>query len=192
MRQFIPGTSIPYNGGGMFSVFRPMIQATDGLSLRQVCSITGLEPSTIQNWIKRGFVMHPVEKKYRERHLARILLISALRDCMKIDSIGELLVVVNGDADDTGDDIISEEQLYDYLCEIIGTADERALSLEEIPKTVRLVTKDYVPTDNTASGRLNEALTVMVFAFTAGQYKKEADKRFSQLKEKHLSTEENK
>ncbi len=136
--------------------------------------------------------MHPVEKKYRERHLARILLISALRDCMKIDSIGELLVVVNGDADDTGDDIISEEQLYDYLCEIIGTADERALSLEEIPKTVRLVTKDYVPTDNTASGRLNEALTVMVFAFTAGQYKKEADKRFSQLKEKHLSTEENK
>ena len=115
MRQFVPGTSIPHEGGGMFSVFRPMIQATDGLTLRQVCSITGLEPSTIQNWIKRGFVSHPVEKKYRERQLARILLISALRDCMKIDSIGELLTIVNGDTEDTSDDIISEEQLYDYL-----------------------------------------------------------------------------
>ena len=191
MRQFVPGTSIPHEGGGMFSVFRPMIRATDGLTLRQVCSITGLEPSTIQNWIKRGFVSHPVEKKYRERQLARILLISALRDCMKIDSIGALLATVNGNADDTGDDIISEEQLYDYLCAIIGRASGE-LSVEVIPSAVAAVTKDYVPTDNTASGRLNEALTVMVFAFTAGQYKKEADKRFSQLKEKHLSTEENK
>ena len=183
LRQFVPGTSIPHEGGGMFSVFRPMIRATDGLTLRQVCSITGLEPSTIQNWIKRGFVSHPVEKKYRERQLARILLISALRDCMKIDSIGELLTIVNGDTEDTSDDIISEEQLYDYLCEIIGTADEGALSFEEIPETVRSVTKDYVPTDDTAAERLNEALTVMVFAYTAGQYKKEADKRCLQLKE---------
>ena len=183
MRQFVPGTSIPHEGGGMFSVFRPMIRATDGLTLRQVCSITGLEPSTIQNWIKRGFVSHPVEKKYRERQLARILLISALRDCMKIDSIGDLLAIVNGDTEDTSDDIISEEQLYDYLCEIIGTADEGALSFEEIPETVRSVTKDYIPTDDTAAERLNEALTVMVFAYTAGQYKKEADKRFLQLKE---------
>ena len=145
------------NTGGGFSLYRPMIQAADGLTLRQVCSITGLEPSTVQNWIRRGFVAHPVEKKYRERQLARILLISELRDCMKIDSIGALLATVNGDADDTGDDIISEEQLYEE------------------------VTQDYVPTDETAARRLNAALTVMVYAYTAGQYKKEADRRLQSI-----------
>ncbi len=92
MQTIVPGTSMPYEEGGMFALFRPMIRATDGLTLRQVCSLTGLEPSTIQNWIKRGYVAHPVEKKYRERQLARILLISALRDCMKIDSIGALIL----------------------------------------------------------------------------------------------------
>ncbi len=180
LQQFVPGTALPFDGGGgMFSMFRPLIQATDGLSLRQVCSVTGLEGSTIQNWIKRGFVSHPVDKKYRERQLARILLISALRDCMKIDNIGSLLATVNGNADDTGDDIISEEQLYDYLCEVIGKAGEGALSMDAIPQTVREVTRDYVPTDDTAAARLNNALTVMVYAYTAGQYKKEADKRYN-------------
>ena len=135
MQQFVPGTVIRREGGdGMFAMFRPMIQATDGLTLRQVCSITGLEGSTIQNWIKRGFVSHPIEKKYRERQLARILLISSLRDCMKIDNIGSLLHIINGNADDTGDDIISEEQLYDYLCEIIGNADSGTLTLEKVPR----------------------------------------------------------
>ena len=92
MQNLVPGAVITRDGGdGMFAMFRPLIQATGGLSLRQVCSVTGLEASTIQNWIKRGFVSHPAEKKYRERQLARILLISALRGCMKIESIGALL-----------------------------------------------------------------------------------------------------
>lgn len=184
MQTTVPGTSMPYEKGGMFSLFRPMIQATDGLTLRQVCSLTGLEPSTIQNWIKRGYVAHPVQKKYRERQLARILLISVLRDCMKIDSIGALLATVNGDADDTGDDIISEEQLYDYLCAVIGRASGD-LSVEAIPTAVAAVTKDYVPTDDTALSRLNEALTVMVYAYTAGIYKQEADKRLMEIREKY-------
>ncbi len=186
MQRFVPGTSVPYDGGeSVFKMFRPLIQATDGLSLGQVCSVTGLESSTIQNWVKRGFVAHPVQKKYRERQLARILLIAALRDCMRIDDIGTLLESVNGDADDTGDDIISEEQLYDYLCAVIGTALTGSLSLRQIPEAVRAVTEDYVPTDDTAAGRLNAALTVMVYAYTACLYKKEADKRFQMIKEKH-------
>ena len=54
----VPGTVMPLSdiSGGMFSIFRPMIEAADGLSLGQVCAITGLEYSTVQNWVKRGFV----------------------------------------------------------------------------------------------------------------------------------------
>ena len=185
MQQLAPGTP-GISDSGMFARFRPLIQATDGLTLRQVCALTGLEGSTIQNWIKRGFVAHPVEKKYRERQLARILLIAALRDCMRIDDIGALLRLVNGDADDTGDDIISEEQLYDYLCAVIATAAADTLSFGQIPEAVRAVTEDYVPVGDTAAERLNEALTVMVYAYTAGQYKQEADKRLLELKEKNV------
>ena len=111
--KMVPGTAIPYaDSNGMFAMFRPLIRATDGLTLGQVCAITGLEVSTIQNWVKRKFVPRPVEKKYHERQLARILLISALRDGMKIDAIGELMTMVNGDADDVSDDIISEALLH--------------------------------------------------------------------------------
>ena len=83
MQQKVPGTSIPFDGNSLFEKYRPLIEAADGLTLSQVCNLTGLEPSTIQNWVKRHFVSRPVAKKYRERQLARILLISSLRDCMK-------------------------------------------------------------------------------------------------------------
>lgn len=181
--RLVPGTTIVYTeGGGVFAMFRPLIRATNGLTLGQVCAITGLEASTIQNWVKRRFVPRPVEKKYHERQLARILLISALRDCMKIDSIGELMTLVNGDTDDVSDDIISEERLYDYLCEIIGRLDGGAPSVGEVPALVGAVTEDYDPPDDEASERLEAALTVMVYAYVAGRYKQEAEHCFRRMK----------
>ena len=174
-----------YEGsGGMFSLFRPLIQATDGLSLGQVCKLTGLEPSTIQNWVKRGYVSRPEEKKYRERQLARILLISSLRDCMQLDRIGELMSFVNGDANDTGDDIISEEQMYDYFCGVIGRTEHTAMTAEKISELVGEVTADYQPPNETAASTLKQALTVMVLAYVAGVYKRNADALFQQMKEK--------
>lgn len=75
MNNYIPGTIIPSDKNQMrpFSLLSPMISAADGLSLSQVCAITGLEPSTIQNWVKRNFVPHTIKKKYYARHVARIL-----------------------------------------------------------------------------------------------------------------------
>ena len=182
LQEHVPGTVMPYSeAGGMFSIFRPLIQATDGLTLGQVCAITGLEPSTVQNWVKRGFVPHPVRKKYHERQLARILLISALRESMQIDRIGELMALVNGSADDAGDDIVSEERLYDYLCEAIGQTD--ALALADIPRTVQAVTADYSGPTPDAARRLRLALCAMVSAYTAAQYKQAAEQWMEQMKE---------
>lgn len=181
----VPGTTMPYAGEeGMFAMFRPLIKATNGLTLGQVCAITGLEPSTIQNWIKRGFVAHPIQKKYYERQLARILLISTLRDSMKIDQIGELMARVNGDADDESDDIITEEALYDDLCEIIRRRDESPAGMDAVPELVRQVTESYDPPTPDAAERLQTALTVMVYAYTAGEYKREAERCFERLQKK--------
>ncbi len=175
-QQFVPGTKIEYDGKkGMFSLFQPLIKATDGLTLGQVCTITGLEASTIQNWVKRGFVARPVNKKYRERQLARILLISSLRDCMKIDNIGELMKAVNGNANDESDDIISEERLYDMFCEILSETDYRPNDTNNIEEVVKKVTASSDITDKNAYKRLNTALTVMVLTFIASEYKRQAD-----------------
>ena len=179
----VPGTVIPYTESeGMFSVFRPMIKATGGLSLGQVCSITGLEPAAIQNWVKRGFVAHPVSKKYYERQLARILLISALRDSMKIETIGELMGMVNGDANDESDDIISEEQLYDYLCEIIAMLKADGFSQQSAQRSIGKVVEDYKASNGKNSKRLEQALNVMVYAYVSAQLKRKAEQCLAGLK----------
>lgn len=178
----IPGTNIIYEeNNGMFAKFKPLINATDGLTLGQVCSITGLEASTIQNWVKRKFVARPVKKKYRERQLARILLISSLRDAMRIDSIGELMGMVNGSADDEADDIITEENMYDYFCKISQLALEQEVRRDEIAGLVADSLRDYSAPPE-AFNKLRDALTVMVYAYIAAEYKKEAEAMLNEMR----------
>ena len=159
--------------------YLPLIRATDGLTLSQVCTLSGLEPSTIQNWIKRGYVPHPVGKKYRERHLARILLISELRESMQIDRVGGLLRYVNGDADDESDDIITEEALYDLFCDIAQELSENPAPPDQIEQTVTAFLDDSVNT--TDSAKLVTALTVMANTHMANRYKQNADALYAQM-----------
>ena len=179
----IPGTTIPDTGamsGGMFAALRPMIEAASGLTLAQVCAITGLESSTVQNWVKREFVAHPVKKKYLDRHLARILMISMLRDSLKIDDVGALMRLINGDATDESDDIISEPELYDLLCELI------AASSPDMPpeKLAALISEKVAKrglSDEAARRRLEEAAAVMVDAYFAGVLVRRAEERLARM-----------
>lgn len=178
----IPGSQMPMPGsGGMFSVFEPLIAASDGLTLSQVCALTGLESSTIQNWVKRGFVARPVEKKYRGRQLARILLINSLRDSMKIETIGELMSMVNGSANDESDDIISEQQLYDYFCEVLRKAGE-IMDDDEAADIIAGITHDYKAPVQNAISRLNQALGIMHSAYISIQFKRKAELKLTQLR----------
>ena len=178
--KIIPGTNIAYGDNkDAFSVLRPMIQITGGLSLGQICRITNLQSSTIQNWVKRGFVPRPEHKKYYERHLSRILLISALRDCMNIEDIGELMTLINGDIDDESDDIISETALYDVFCEAVRELDERSLNMQEIEHCIdELVLHE----DRSAKERLSMALKVMVYAYLCGKCLKQIQLNLSRLR----------
>lgn len=182
-QQLIPGTTIAITGkSGMFEMFIPLIKATNGLTLSQVCAITGLEQSTIQNWVKRGFVANPVNKKYYERQLARILLISALRDAMKIDSIGELMALVNGSANDESDDIISDESMYDYFCKIIAGFESDIPTTEQIRTLVEATIADYVEPQQHAAERLKDALCVMTLAYYAAFFKAKAEQVFDSMR----------
>ena len=163
-----------------FSEYLPLIRATDGLTLSQVCLMTSLETSTIQNWIKRGFVPHPVAKKYRERHIARILLIASLRDCLQIDRIGALMTYINGNADDEQDDIISEVDLYDAFEKAVASVEDIRPTEEETGKRIERILDAYMA-PSPERERLKGALTIMVIACIAGKYKQEAERLYTEL-----------
>ncbi len=175
----IPGTNISYDDyEETFESYRRMIELTGGLSLGQICTMTGLQTSTIQNWVKRGYVPHPENKKYYERHISRILLISALKDCMNIEDVGELMTLINGDTDDQADDIIDETRLYDHLCRIISDLDFTTLD----PSRIEEVIGKVVPEESSYRDRLMTALKVMTYAYISGICSKKTGAYLQQLR----------
>ena len=181
----LPGTVLPTDDITRgFEVIHPSIRATNGLTLAQVCTVTGLEQSTIQNWIKRGWVAHPENKRYGEYQLARIMIINMLRASMQLDSIAWLLRYVNGEADDRGDDIIPDSVLYTHLCRIVAQCEKNdIISREEIGETAAGALSDYAEAFPGAKKKLVAALTVMTLGFLASEIKKEADRCFEQLRQ---------
>lgn len=168
MKQTYPGTIIEKTnktaGEFLFSIFA----LTKGLTLAQVREITGLDTPAIQNWVNRGWVAHPVEKRYSVEHLARILIINMLRDVMRFEAIGTVLNYINGDADDKSDDIISESKLYSYICDAV----EKNAILQK-------VVSDYTPAVSGAKERLITALEIIMHYYKAAQMRKSADELFS-------------
>ncbi len=186
MRNNIPGTTVPIGdetqtGSGLLS---GIFTATKGLMLSQVRELTGLEASTLQNWVKRGWISNPVDKRYSKKQVARILIITALRDCMHLESIAYLMEYINGAVDDRSDDIIDESELYDYLCTAIsrlkkdGACDPGTLS-----RYAEEVLQRYAPVRDDAMERLRKALTIMLLAYQSALFKSLADEGIKALRE---------
>ena len=163
---------------GRIADYLPLIQTADGLTLRQVCSLSGLEATTIQNWIRRGYVPHPVGKKYLGRHLARILLISELREGLQIERVGELLSYINGDTDDESDDIITEERLYDAYHELTEQLADCRLDHERAGEITRRIADDIPDIHEEDKVKIINALLVMANVYTASCYMREANSIF--------------
>ena len=164
---------------GRIADVAPLIMAADGLTLCQICALSQLEPSTIQNWIKRGFVPHPVRKKYHRRHLARILLIAQLRESMQIDRVGELLRFVNGDADDESDDLIPEEDLYDIFRRIADELERRKPAPDDVEQLVKEIAEEELSSLDGCE-KILHALNIMACTHIANLYKSKADSLFQE------------
>ncbi len=176
MKNFYPGTVIEKSeksaGEFLFAIF----SATKGLTLAQVREITGLDTPAIQNWVNRGWVARPVDKRYSVNHLARILIINMLRDCMKFEAIANVLSYVNGDVEDLGDDIINEGQLYLYICDAI---DRYHGDTREIDAVVKEAARDYSSPVKDARDRLETALGIFLSYYEAALAVKTANERYN-------------
>ncbi len=187
MHQIIPGTTLKYSEGAReeaFSLVSPVLEATGGLTLSQLSKLTGLEGTTIQNWIKRGWVSSAKSKRYSEKQVVRILLINMLRGAMKLDDIARLMCFVNGDVEDTADDIISDINLYNMLCRIIFTAEETGafgtLQIWSIIEDEISANNEYI----TDPQKLRQAAYIMVLAYRSGHLKSEMEKELSAVFQK--------
>lgn len=147
---------------------------SDGIMLAQIREVSGVDGSTLQNWVKRGWIGTTTNKKYSKDQLARILIINMLRSCMLLENIDKLLHYINGKIDDTSDDIIPESVLFDYICRIYDTFTEKGYETDEQLSTViDDVTSDYSEPVEGARERLTTALKIIIIAYfcsTVGKY----------------------
>jgi Domain of unknown function (DUF1836). len=156
---------------------------TDGIMLQQIREISGVDGSTLQNWVKRGWIANTVNKKYSKEHLARILIINMLRDSMLLERIDFLMRYINGNINDQADDIILESQLYDYICRIVDVLMEKdeTTSNRELRSYITECTNDYVERVSGARKRLNRALEIIVTVYYASLIQKNSNTLYEKL-----------
>ena len=122
MQWTIPGTVLPATTediGHIEEKFEAMFLG-GGMVLSQVAAVTGLEPYTIQNWVKRGFLTKPVGKKYTLRQLCRIEGLEWIRiHYLYPDEIDDELIDV----------IASEPKIVKYLDIPIQHCNDKILKL---------------------------------------------------------------
>jgi DNA-binding transcriptional MerR regulator len=181
----IPGTTLKYSEAARndsFSMIAPVLEATGGLTLSQLSTLTGLEGTTIQNWIKRGWVTATKGKKYSEKQVLRILLINMMRGPVKLEEIARLMEYVNGDVEDTSDDIIDDKTLYNILCRIIYTAeDEGAYSPEALRKLIANELSKCPQEVRVNEEKLLKAMFVMATGCRIAYLKNEMDKTLAEI-----------
>ena len=178
----IPGTTLTAlrseadATGGLFqSLF-----LAGGLTLSQVSSITGLEPHTIQNWVKRGFLSPPVGKKYSMEQVCRILNINLLKGAVPIEQISKLMAYLNGDLADESDDLVDDTMLYFFFVRLAARAryidGTRAwdAALAEVTEAYR----EPVPG---AKEKLIKVLRVMLTLWCANQLIVQADRMMAEM-----------
>lgn len=153
-----------------------------GLILSQVTQVTGLEPYIIQNWVRRGFLAPPKQRKYTRRQLSRILMINALKSTLSIEQICKLLSYINGALDDEGDDTIDDTELYGAFVLVAGSVQKHGLTSEsEMNRLIADGLKDYKESIPGAKERIEQALRIMITAWRAAQLQTKAQSMMNAL-----------
>ena len=153
-----------------------------GMVLSQVTAVTGLEPYTVQNWVKRGFLTPPVQKRYSLRQLCRILNINMLKDALIMEDICGLLQYINGDLSDESDDLIDDTALY-FLFVKLAANHRQMQTPEGRDAYLAQLLEEYREPIPGAKERVEKVLKIMLTAWAASQLKQAAQKMVKNLKE---------
>ena len=182
MNWIIPGTTLEglrSNADRTDGLFQSMFLA-GGLTLSQVASITGLEPYTIQNWVKRGFLSGPKNKRYDMEQVCRIININLLKAVLPLEEIIRLMAYLNGDLVDESDDLVDDTMLYFYFVRLAARA--RYIGGDQTwDDALAEVTASYAEPIPGAREKLIKVLKIMLTAWVSGRIKAEAEKMIAEL-----------
>lgn len=140
---------------------------TDGIMLSQIREITGIDGTTLQNWVKRGWVDKPVNKTYSREQLARILLLSMMRDTLELSEILALLSYISGENE------IDGCGLYDCVCRVLSAVSESGGGMGGLDEIVITTLTDYdLPTET--KKRVLVGVRIIVVSYYASTMKSTA------------------
>lgn len=182
MDWIIPGTTLAARREDALLIeeqFKSMFLA-GGMVLSQVSSITGLEPYTVQNWVKRGFLAAPKQKRYTMSQLCRILNINMLKAALPLEEICGLLAYINGDPDDNSDDLIDDAALYFLFVRLAANYSTMHNGAGRDAYLAQIM-KDYREPVPGAKERVEKVLKIMLTAWAAALLRHTAEDMVKEL-----------
>lgn len=182
MRWILPGTTIDAQREDAVFIekqFSAMFMA-GGIMLGQVTEITGLEPYTVQNWVKRGFLVPPDHKRYNLNQLCRIININMLKKVLPMEQIVGLLTYINGKLGDTSDDLIDDSHLY-FMFVRLAAGFSTMQNPAGRDAAIENALTDYVEPVPGAKGRVEKVLRIMLTAWAAAQLHEAAERMVAEL-----------
>ena len=182
MEWTIPGTAIR----GKRSEVEASIRQIEGMFLgggmirSQLASVSGVEAHDIQNWVKRGFLPSPVNKRYSIHQFSRIVTINMLRTAMPMEKICSLLAYINGRLDDESDDLIDDTVLYFMFLRLAARARHIG-GKDNWDAAIADILKDYQEPIPGAKERIDKVLRIMLTAWIGVQTIRKAELMLSEL-----------
>ena len=185
MKWRIPGTvlEIPREDADRAEELFGSMFLAGGMVLSQVSAVTGLEPYTVQNWVKRGFLPPPERKRYTLRQLCRVININMLKGVLPMERICGMLSYINGQLDDESDDIIDDSALYFMFVKLAARIKEldNEKSREQILEQAMAQYREPVPG---AGERVRQVLKIMLTGYLAARMQQEAGKMLDLIERK--------
>lgn len=155
-----------------------------GMVRSQVAAVTGLESHAVQNWVQRGYVSSPINKRYTCRQFCRILIINMLKTALPMEKICGLLTYINGRLDDEADDSIDDSMLYFAFLKVAAEYRGLMLDRERREKSVSESLSHYHEPFPGAKERVEQVLHVMLTAWASAQLRREAENLLSVIEKK--------
>jgi len=182
MQWIIPGTILTGErnaADAVESLFQSLFLA-GGLTLSQVSSITGLEPYTIQNWVKRGFLPPPRGKRYDMEQVCRLINLNILKGTMPLEQIIHLMSYLNGSLSDESDDLVDDTMLFFFFVKLAARARYIGGS-SAWDDALMEITEDYREPVPGAREKLIKVLKIMLTVWCANMLKNQAENMIAQL-----------
>lgn len=175
--RYIPGTILDIkkmDGSTGLDFINKVFFITDTIMLAQIREITGIDGTTLQNWLKRGWVGTPNKKSYTREHLARILIINMMRDTMQLSRIIFTLEYINGKEKE--DKIIDESLLYDYVCKTLkNLSDNKNAGMNNLDDIIEEVLAEYEEPVTGAKKRLKTGIRIIAITYYSAIIKADAE-----------------